>query len=372
MTQPERIAKGMYWDQAWSLVEGCTPISPGCDHCWAASQAHVRAGQKNPKIRARYEGLTTDKGKWNGQIRLLTNNLGAPLRRRKPIVYAVWNDLFHEDAPDEFIDRAFAVMALSPEHTFLVLTKRPDRMREYIQRLTGDVGSFGLPEPIDEVIFWPGLLCHSIRMRDGWKQIPADYDGPDLVTPEEWVWTGEGKPFSWPLPNVFCGVTAENQETANKRIPILLQIPAAVRFISVEPMLGPVDLSEGMCERGWWCDYCQATKSPQQVTYDELCTYCGGSVEWKEQIDWVICGGETGPGARPMHPDWARSLRDQCKAAGVSFFFKHWGEWYPDRKGIYEGDSAIFGNTVVHRIGKKAAGRLLDGVECNEMPGVSR
>ena len=335
MTQPERIAKGMYWDQAWSLVEGCTPISPGCDHCWAASQAHVRAGQKNPKIRARYEGLTTDKGKWNGQIRLLTNNLGAPLRRRKPIVYAVWNDLFHEDAPDEFIDRAFAVMALSPEHTFLVLTKRPDRMREYI----------------------------TTRPRDSMK--------PDhALIKDELGWRNYSVP--WPLPNIGLGVTAENQETANKRIPILLQIPAAVRFISVEPMLGPVDLSEGMCERGWWCDYCQATKSPQQVTYDELCTYCGGSVEWKEQIDWVICGGETGPGARPMHPDWARSLRDQCKAAGVSFFFKQRGEWYPDRKGIYEGDSAIFGNTVVHRIGKKAAGRLLDGVECNEMPGVSR
>ena len=146
---------------------------------------------------------------------------------------------------------------------------------------------------------------------------------------------------------------------ADKRIPILLQIPAAVRFVSVEPMLEAVDLLNNGYLGG--CIYCG-------ICLEESPKTC---IERDAKIDWVICGGETGPKARPMHPDWARTLRDQCQEAGVPFFFKSWGEWYPDNKGIYESAHRVFfGNTTVHRIGKKSAGRLLDGREWNEMPEV--
>ncbi|NLL18809.1 MAG: DUF5131 family protein, partial [Clostridia bacterium] len=157
--------------------------------------------------------------------------------------------------------------------------------------------------------------------------------------------------------HIWFGVTAENQARADERIPILMQIPAAVRFVSVEPMLGPVDLLSNDYLGG--CINCE-------VCLDNPKTCINRAQDRK--IDWVICGGETGPGARPMHPDWVRSLRDQCKEAGVPFFFKSWGDWYPDGKGLYHAPSAIFGDTVVHKLGKKAAGRLLDGQEWNQYP----
>jgi len=162
-------------------------------------------------------------------------------------------------------------------------------------------------------------------------------------------------PF-WPLPNVWLGVTAENQEMADKRIPILLQIPAAVRFVSVEPMLGPVDLD----------------------SYLIVGTDHPGSI-MRKGIDWVICGGETGPDARPVHPDWVRNLRDQCQASGVPFFFKQWGEYIhasqtPDNMTNY--DPEYFYDREwppgFARVGKKIAGRLLDGCEWNEMPKVAQ
>ena len=267
----------------------------------------MRAGQQNEKIRAIYGGLTTPEGKWNGQVRFLHERLAIPKRVKKPTVWAVWMDLFHPDVSPLAIVLTLRMMDDCPQHTFLVLTKRPEVALEHFTKNSMFVNR--------------------------------------------------------PLPkNLWMGVTAENQEQADKRIPILLQIPAAVRFVSVEPMLGPVRLDQ----------LARRAKCDDWTYFDNALTgfkahKAGGWYENK--LDWAICGGETGPGARPMHPDWARSLRDQCQAAGVPFFFKQWGEWHPDSKGIYErGDSVIFGNTVVHRVGKKIAGRLLDGVEWNEMP----
>jgi len=194
----------------------------------------------------------------------------------------------------------------------------------------------------------------------------------------------------WPLSNVWLGVTAENQEQADKRIPILLQTPAAVRYVSVEPMLGPVDLDSYYQQ--WQCPECGTWESD-----DRYCTTCSidrwdfGELD-KTGIDWIVCGGESGPGARPCHPDWARSLRDQCQAAGVPFFFKQWGQWYPfydrdiddpDWRNVPEeevgicrlnlaGGHGFHGDRVVYfkRVGKKKAGRLLDGRTWDEMPGV--
>lgn len=288
MTNPERIAKGLWWDRAWSLVSGCTPVSPGCDHCWAASEAHMRAGQKNQKIRDRYAGLT-EGGKWTGQIRLMEKNLDLPLHVRKPTVWAVWNDLFHEAVPFDFIGKVFARMHNTRYHTFLVLTKRPERMAEFIN----------------------------------WYKT-------------DWL---AGFEYAWPkeYQHVWLGTTCENQEQADKRIPVLLQIPAAVRFVSVEPMLSGVDLGKWIGDQYCSaCGYRGYDVGPEGEDGEFTCPKCGAD-EWyftstdvhgglekdeRNPISLVICGSESGPGRRPTDINCIRSLRDQCVASGTRFFLK--------------------------------------------------
>lgn len=247
MTQQARIDKGLYWDRAWSLVSGCTQISPGCLNCWSAQQAHIRGAQGNEKIKARYGGLTNSDGSWTGEIRLMADDLGKPGSVRKPATWAVWNDLFHPDVPFEFVHQAFAVMWINSHHTFLILTKRPKRMADFFAYLH--------------------------------RQMEQEY-GRILYE-------------QWPLPNIWLGVTAENQAAADERIPILLQTPAAVRYVSVEPMLTEVDLT--------------------MYAFDSF---------QDRPLDWVICGAETGPRKRAMELDWARELRHTCQASGTQFFFK--------------------------------------------------
>lgn len=179
------------------------------------------------------------------------------------------------------------------------------------------------------------------------------------------------------VPHIWFGVTAENQEQADKRIPILLQTPTAVRFVSVEPMLGSIDFTRiGGDQFGW--GRLDALNGLRYIRANALENGC----EWENtpctKLDWVICGGESGPGARPIHPDWVRSLRDQCQAAqaaGVPFLFKQWGEWYASYRMPMENlrklPRHVFDDAVtVFKTGKKAAGRLLDGRTWDELPGV--
>lgn len=349
-------------DATWNPIRGCSRVSEGCRNCYAEVIASRFSAPGLP-----YEGLAAD-GKWTGKIAVAVRHLDDPLRWRRPrrIFVNSMSDLFHDDVDDSTIDRIFAVMALAPRHTFQILTKRPERMREYLNR----------GEPVG---------AHPTALQK-WRRnmFPEDRRG-----------------FAFhPLPNVWLGVSVEDQETADERIPLLLETPAAIRFVSAEPLLGPVDASPYVQESGWWCPECSATKSPQQVTYEENCTYCGEPVDWRAALDWVIVGGESGDGARPMHPDWARGLRDQCVGAGVPFFFKQWGEYQhgsgrvplKDRVVLSDGSHHIFtddamirvrdaygersdewhSKTIMSRVGKRAAGRALDGRTWDEMPAAAR
>lgn len=314
-------------DATLNYVNGCTVTSPGCTNCYA-----MRSGSRNLPHHPS-TGLTkpTKAGHvWTGEVRQNEAALLQALKWRKPrrIFWNAHGDLFHPSVPDEWIDRQFAVMALTPQHTHMVLTKRSERMRRYF---------------------------NGIGPR---KPVRAWMMANDQIETQP--------PF--PLPNVWLGVSVEDQTRADERIPDLLATPAAVRFLSCEPLLGPIDLSRRTFPESHYENWLNGT------AWDDVngdLTYDIWQAEHGPKIDWVIVGGESGPNARPMHPDWARSLRDQCAAAGVAFHFKQWGEW----KAAPEIDDA--GGASFHkfpdglwmqRIGKKEAGRLLDGVTHDGVP----
>jgi protein gp37 len=308
------------WTEAtWNPVTGCTKVSPGCAHCYIERTPAFRmAGRKFVR------GAT--------DIRLHPDRLDQPLRWKRPRMIFVnsLSDVFHEDVPDEFLDRMFAVMALARRHTFQVLTKRPERMLTYLSSLT-----------------WERLIECTNQNSEGGSHRSGAYnlgsiDGRSMksrfVAGEKTAFRALSKP---PLPNVWLGVTVENQRFADERIPLLLKTPAALRFLSCEPLLSALDLSKlGLAP--------------------------------PPSIDWVITGGESGGPADRRLVDgpfsfeslrmsekvtrylpkvtgqaWVTSLRDQCVAAGVPFFFKQWGGPRPT-----------------------SGGRRLEGREWNEMPGV--
>ena len=379
---------GIEWtDATWNPIRGCSRVSEGCRNCYAESVAHRFSGPGQP-----CEGLTkivNGHPTWSGEVRFVENHLLDPLKwragvplydattgkacgrdpnRPRRIFVNSMSDLFHENVPDEWIDKIFAVMALCPQHTFQVLTKRPERMLKYLadpavqDRVAGAISPFDL----ESVVRLESYADRShLRGADG-----------VLVSV-----------FSrWPFPNVWLGVSVEDQATADKRIPLLLQTPAAVRFVSAEPLLGPLELDDIVVKDG-----------PGEWHFS--CLDDDGSIEddtdfHGAMVDWIICGGESGPGARPMHPGWALGLRDQCVTAGVPFFFKQWGEWSPvERRDdlparpwmVRDGDALLLadGSTVdydecggvsdalpMRRVGKKSAGAMLDGREWREFPGV--
>ena len=287
---------GIEWaDATWNPITGCTPISEGCKNCYAKRMAN--------RLKGRYGYPADDPFK----VTVHPVRLREPLLRLPPLRIFVcsMSDFFHDDVDPWWIDDVFDVCRVSPEHTYIFLTKRPQNISK---KLEG---------------------CSEAQL--------------GFMAKRAWI-----------------GVTAENQACADERTAELFKIQAAVRFVSVEPMLGPVDLISAGLRPEW------------KLASDDPPMQPLGT-----NIDWVICGGETGPGARPMHPDWVRSLRDQCQAAGVPFFFKGWGEWvapsqYPFSVGgpdLENADRHVFDDAAeVYRVGKKSSGRLLDGREWNEFP----
>lgn len=485
-TISERRATGLYWDRALKLVEGCTKVSPGCDNCWSETETAMRRGHPRDAISMRAAAvvdITSCGMAFNGEILLREDNIDLPLRVKKPTVWATWNDLYHPDVPDSFRDRAYAVMALCPQHTFLVLTKQAQRMAEYwadkstafrialeIDKLAVASIAATTNEEVRQLESYPGyfvsntgvvysghgsgtcLHCGSSLSgyakkkycsqkcrqnadygkrtgkdqrhrqtlsplkplscgKDGDRHLRVMLYRPDgtvqremihrlvlttfdrlpvdneqcchrdgnaennhianlrwgtphenwedrkrhgrgqswaMMTPNEVVELRDselsvrdlaakygisdtqvrniksGKQWSVDIPiqlppdNCWGGVTAEDQQRADERIPHLLRVPGK-RFLSVEPMLSAIDLSAFF--GGPYASICEAGYEPN----------------YNMGIHAVLLGGESGRNARPMHPDWARSVRDQCEAAGVPFFFKQDSGVRPNKLPLLDG-----------------------------------
>jgi protein gp37 len=294
------LKNGRYWDLPWTLVSSCSRISPGCKNCWSLAME-----------KRFHKGI-------EGQIQVHPERLEIPLKRKKPTVWAVWNDLFHESVLEDFSGEAMIVMYECPQHTFLILTKRAENMERII-------------------------------------------NGPSMQM---------GK---WP-DNIWFIVTICNQDEANRKIPDLLRIPGN-KGLSIEPMLGAIDLTE-----------LPVPNTDGRFSFNALTDHDDDHFyNVHNKIDLVILGGESGAGARPMYPDWVRSVRDQCGCSGVPFFFKQRGEWAELAPFLAEHQDFKDGRTQTHyfppegkrlplgmlRVGKNKSGRLLDGREHNELPWIS-
>jgi len=299
---------GIEWtDATWNPVTGCTKVSPGCDNCYAASIAHRFAGTP-----AYPQGFT---------VTLRPERLVIPLRWTRPrrVFVNSTSDLFHNQIEDRFIAQVWAVMACAPRHTFQVLTKRHARLRALLSDPTFEAMVL---EAVDQL------------------RLPAPLPGTPVPV--------------LPLPNVWIGVSAENQQWADIRVPNLLATPAAVRFVSAEPLLGPIRLTG----RHETC--------PQHPDHSTRACSCAR----RAGLDWLIVGGESGPAARPMNPRWVSDLRDDATTGGVAFLFKQWGEWAPPPGG--SGRATVLPDGVVMtRVGKKTAGRLLEERVWDQYPSPS-
>lgn len=292
-------------DATWSPVSGCTKISDGCLNCYIARTPPFRMARRP------FDGYAI--GSTTG-VQLHPERLAIPLHWRKPrrIFVCSLADLFHSEVPTDHIARVWDIARRAPQHTFIVLTKRPARMNTLLNSKDFQESVFGLS----------GLGQRSPTYQPYMEHYRI-----------------------WPVPNVWVGVTAENQKTFDARETYLRTTPAAVRFISAEPLLGEIDATDRL-----------------------------------DAIDWMIVGGETGgSNARPMHPEWARSLRDQCTAAGVAFLFKQWGDHVTVDQmpphtfaswDIKHGND-FYPPDVQWLVGKKRAGRLLDGRGWDEYPKVA-
>jgi protein gp37 len=288
---------GINWtDSTWNPIRGCSRVSTGCENCYAEATAARFSGPGMP-----YEGLAKPSArglpKWTGEVRFIEEHLADPLRWRRPrrIFVNSMSDLFHEKLSNEDIARIFGVMAASPRHTFQVLTKRPERMRDWFAWVADEgeelLAAVGEKPPVGSPI--PGACACFARE----KEIGG------VLSAADWR---EAMRAPWPLPNVWLGVTVEDQRRADERVPILLETPAAVRWVSAEPLLEGVRFD---------------------IVYDpeNYIQPWNALVPKPTRLDWIVVGGESGHLARPFDLGWARSIVDQCQKAGVPVWVKQLG-----------------------------------------------
>ncbi len=324
--------------ETWNPVVGCTKVSQGCKNCYAKTlhdnrhKAYSEGKLQNIKQYAKPFEV----------VQLMPDRLTLPMKWQTPRTIFVnsVSDLFHEDVPLDYIKLVLTIAASSPEHTFQILTKRTKRMAEILQGLRWHVG------------LWVTKV-----------------QGQPTILHTNCFGAGTEMPAGWVPENIWLGTSVEDQATADLRIPHLLRCPAAVRFLSCEPLLGPLNLRD-VFAYNHVDEFTPAGKKRVPSVYDA------------SPIHWVITGGESGHKARPMHPDWARSLRDQCKVAGVPFFFKQWGSYHPAfQKGEVHmksngqcypiGATMIdMGDALMKKSSKHESGNLLDGVVHQEWPRV--
>jgi protein gp37 len=279
-------------DETWDPIEGCSAKSGGCRNCWAAKTCHRLAGNPTGNLRETYGGLTrkTRDGRiiFNGTVRMLPDRLGQPLHWKKPrkVFVCSRSDLFHGAVPDEFIAAVFAVMAACPQHTFQILTKRPERMRTWVAWMEEALDDWGAVHTCFAASLYPPSV-------------------PDTIP-------------VWPLPNVWLGVSVENDDVFDERVRHLFHTPAAVRWLSCEPLLGPLLFR-------WLPAWRRHDGSLTCLRHDAI-----GSVgdegtnhlDGLRELDWIVVGSESGPRRRPTDIEWVREIRDQCVRAGVPFFLK--------------------------------------------------
>lgn len=327
-----------YKPETWNPIIGCSKVSPGCDNCYAEKMAIRLSYMPDFQISSDYKltllpGNDNKPSGWNDHTIFREEYLLHPKRWKSPRMVFVcsMSDLFHENNDFDTIKKVYETMHSNDQHIFIVLTKRPERMYKFWVWLLDKVAGLGIQDV-------------SSTTKD----------------------------------NVWIGVTAENQEQANKRIPILLQIPANKRFVSIEPMLESIDLNR-IPAKYWGEEYDDLYNGLSLSALDG-----GKDTPTPWHLDWVICGGESGHKARPMHPDWVRSVRDQCKEAGTPFLFKQWGEWgeVPDygsqkgkicfnSEGHHQWIPSVKGYSTMKKVGRTISGDLLDGKQHHEWPKIN-
>lgn len=329
-------------NKTWNPTRGCSRVSEGCRFCYAERQAARNLPGLNSPTTGKPFAIMTDSGpRWTGKVELIESKLYEPLHWRKPqrIFVNSMSDLWHEALATEDQADIYGIMAMAHWHDFQVLTKRPQNR----------LAQFSDPTFAREV---------ESRARD-------------YISKTEGVASWR---FEWPLPNVWEGVSIEDQPTADERIPLLLQTSAAIRFVSYEPALGPVNFGRYVPadDGDGHCTKCGMKLPDKQESLDLLRVgmTCDCPPGFGPSLNWIIAGGESAHGARPANPDWFKSVRHQCQSADVPFFFKQWGEWSPtietepDNDRYHEWPSGGFSA----RLGKKAAGAMLDGREWREFP----
>lgn len=343
-------SKISWTDHTFNPWIGCTKVSPGCAHCYAETLMDTRYGRvKWGKGQARSRTSHAnwkEPLKWNHHAPMLAS--GA----RPRVFCASLSDWLDDEVPIEWLADMLDLVRRTPNLDWLLLSKRP---QNWYRRISAAINHAN-----EETAEWLEAWTDCLDMPER-GDIPA---------------------------NVWIGTSVEDQQRADERIPELLKIPARVRFLSCEPLIGPVDLKKGLWK------HIPLSEVPGSAL-DDGAYACREFLGPREEIHWVIVGGESGPGARPMHPEWARSLRDQCKAAGVAFHFKQWGEWAPGecvestgrlQTASWFGDGWEYGTQTakqsenthaddapdLYRVGKHASGRMLDGCTHNAFPEVSQ